>query len=207
METRSGNNVAIADPSSSYPEEVQRFMRIPWCAKYLSPPTAAGGDLVVQVHENRTVLSTWENRFVGGTLNTPDTIAAWVNLFSPPGPPPHHRIDGEFLSLVVLGEGLIGFPGSVHGGAAALLLDEVTGMHIASQRGAGQPPNKAYRTAYLQATYLKAMPAPGTVLVRSRIVRVEGRKHYVEARIEDEHGEALVKGEVLYIALRADAKL
>ncbi|KAK7963631.1 Thioesterase superfamily protein [Apiospora saccharicola] len=97
METRSGNSDAAVDEessssSSSYPEEVQRFMRIPWCAKYLSPTTTATttpggrGDLVVRVHENRTVLSSWQNQFVGGTLNTPDTIAGWVDLFPAPGP-------------------------------------------------------------------------------------------------------------------------
>ncbi|KAK8113303.1 hypothetical protein PG984_013829 [Apiospora sp. TS-2023a] len=201
METRGGNNM-VEESSSSYPEEVQRFMGIPWCAKYLTSTP----DLVVRVHENRTVLSSWQNQFVGGTLNTPDTIAAWVDFFPPPGPPPQYRIH-EFMSLIALNEGMIGFPGSVHGGAAALLLDEVTGMHIASQRGPGEPPNKGFRTAYLKATYLKLMPAPGTVLVRSRIVRVEGRKNFVEAQIEDEHGEALVKGEVLYIAIKSDAKL
>ncbi|KAK7967203.1 uncharacterized protein PG986_001480 [Apiospora aurea] len=101
---------------------------------------------------------------------------------------------------------MIGFPDSVHGGAAALLLDEVTGMHIASQRGPDEPPNKDFRTAYLKAMYLKAIPAPGTVLVRSRIVCVDGRKNYIEAQI-DEDGGVLVKGEVLYIALKSSSKL
>ncbi|KAK7935912.1 HotDog domain-containing protein [Apiospora marii] len=201
METRSGNNVADVEPSFPYPEEVQRFMRIPWCAKHLSTP-----NLLVTIHENRTVLSSWGNQFVGGTLNTPTTIAAWVDLHPPPGPAPHHTI-AEFLSLVALREGVIGFPGSAHGGAAALLLDEVTGMHLASQRGPGEPLNKGFRTGYLHVAFLKPVPAPGTVLVRSRIVRVEGRKNYVEARIEDEHGEVLVKGEVLYIALKSGLKL
>ncbi|KAK8035224.1 thioesterase superfamily protein [Apiospora rasikravindrae] len=172
---------------SSNPE-VQHFMRIPWC-----------------VHENRTVLSTWENQFVGGTLNTPDTITAWVDLYQL-RPGPEFRIE-EFLSLITLGPGMVGFPDSVHGGAAALLLDEVTGMHIASQRGPDEPLKKEFRTAYLKATYLKAIPAPGTVLVRSRIVRVDGRKNFVEAQIEDEHGEVLVKGEVLYITLKSKSKL
>ncbi|KAK8058493.1 acyl-coenzyme A thioesterase THEM4 [Apiospora phragmitis] len=161
-----------------------------------------------KVHKNRVVLSTWENQFVGGTLNTADTIAAWVDLYQlrPQAQQQGFRIE-QFLSLITLGAGMIGFPDSVHGGAAALLLDEVTGMHIASQRGPGKPPNKDFRTAYLKATYLKAIPAPGTVLVRSSIVRVDGRKNFVEAQIEDEHGEVLVKGEVLYIALKSNSKL
>ncbi|KAK7967202.1 uncharacterized protein PG986_001479 [Apiospora aurea] len=73
METQCGS-------VSSHPE-VQHLMRIPWCAKYLATAPANDDDFVVKVHENRVVLSTWENQFVGGTLNTPDTITAWVDFY------------------------------------------------------------------------------------------------------------------------------
>ena len=85
---------ASSGNGSSNPE-VQHFMRIPWCVKYL---TTAPDDLIIKVHENRTVLSTWENQFVGGTLNTPDTITAWVGLYQL-RPGPEFRIE-EFLSLM-----------------------------------------------------------------------------------------------------------
>ncbi|KAK8003353.1 hypothetical protein PG989_003072 [Apiospora arundinis] len=199
MKAQSGN-------INSHPD-VQHFMRIPWCANLL---VAAGSrDVIVKVHENRLVQppgKTQSNQFVRQTLNTPDTIAAWVTVHPPPGPPPQFRID-ESVSLIALKRGMVGFPGCLHGGAVALLFDEVTGMHIAWQRDPSEPFNMSYRTASLKATYLKEIPAPGTVLVRSRIVRVDGRKNYFEAQIEDEHGEVLAKGEVLYIALKSQSKI
>lgn len=188
-------------------QEVQHFMRIPWCAKLLQ--AAGDRDVIVKVHQNRVVQptgSTRSNQFVRETLNTPDTIAAWVTFHAKPGPPPQYRID-EAISLITLKRGVAGFPGCLHGGATALLLDEATGMHVAAQRDTAEPFNMGFRTASLKVTYLKSIPAPGTVLVRSKIVRVDGRKNYIEAQVEDEHGEALARGEVLYIAIKSQSQI
>ncbi|CCF38316.1 hypothetical protein CH063_09430, partial [Colletotrichum higginsianum] len=78
-------------------------------------------------------------------------------------------------------------------------------LHIVAQRRRAEP-NKGFRTGYLNhrsLTHRNPVPAPGTVLVRSRIVRVDGRKHFVVARMEDEHGELLAKAEVLYISVES----
>ncbi|TLS22522.1 uncharacterized protein PpBr36_09865 [Pyricularia pennisetigena] len=198
--------------------EVLHLMRIPWCAKHLKRTADVDDDdddgdddhpkapLVVQVHANRTVLPTKENQLVGDTLNTAATIAAWVHVYPRPCARLGFRIR-HFVSLIALEDGMMGFPGSLHGGAASLLVDEVTGMHIASQRDPKEPLNKDFRTAYLKTEYLKPVPVPGTVLVRSEIERVEGRKHWIRATIEDGSGEVLAKGEVLYIALKTTWKL
>ncbi|TLD18616.1 hypothetical protein PspLS_10137 [Pyricularia sp. CBS 133598] len=201
-----------SDDNHALHPEVRYLMRTPWCAQHL---TSAADDktadesttsLVVHVHPNRTVLPTQENQFVGGTLNGPATIAAWVNVYPRPSRHLGFRIR-QFISLIALRDGVIGFPGALHGGAAALLVDEVTGMHIASQRDPEEPVNKGFLTAYLKTEYLKLVPVPGTVLIRSVIERVDGRKHWVRATIEDGSGEVLVKGEVLYIARKEKAKL
>ncbi|KAI6350657.1 hypothetical protein MCOR25_010498 [Pyricularia grisea] len=191
--------------------EIRHFMRTRWCLKHLTPTvddksSNESTGLVVQVHSNRTVLPTKENQFVGETLNTPATIAAWVNIYPRPSPRLGFRIR-QFISFVALRDGMTGFPGSLHGGAASLLVDEITGMHIASQRDPEQPINKGFRTAYLKTEYLKPIPVPGTVLVRSEIERVEGRKNWIKATIEDGKGQVLVKGEVLYVAVKEKAKL
>lgn len=181
----------------SHPE-YEHLASIPWCAKILERFDSPSN--IVQISENRTVLPTRENQYVGGTLNTPDTIAAWLILYPRPQAP-DWRVD-ELCSLITFKHGLIGFPQTAHGGAVALVLDEVTGIHIVAQRAPGTEPNKNFRTAYLNTTFLKPVPAPGTVLVRSRIAKVEGRKHFVTAQIENEHSEVLAKVEVLYISLK-----
>ncbi|KDN61358.1 putative thioesterase superfamily protein [Colletotrichum sublineola] len=178
--------------------EYKHFASIPWCSKILA---AFSSPLhIVHVSHNRTVLPTRENQYVGGTLNTPDTITAWLILHPRPQAP-DWKVD-ELCSLITFNYGMIGFSGTAHGGVIALVLDEVTGIHIVAQRPEGAEPNKDFRTAYLNTSFYKPVPAPGTVLVRSRIVKVEGRKHYVAAQIEDEHGELLAKAEVLYISIR-----
>ncbi|GJD02228.1 thioesterase superfamily protein [Colletotrichum higginsianum] len=186
------------DGVKSHPE-YKHLASIPWCARIL-----AGFDSpshVVQVSPNRTVLPTRENQHVGGTLNTPDTIAAWLVLHPRPQAP-DWKVD-ELCSLVTFNHGVMGFPEMAHGGVVALVLDEVTGLHIVAQRPAGAEPNKGFRTGYLNTSFHKPVPAPGTVFVRSRIARVDGRKHFVVARMEDEHGELLAKAEVLYISVES----
>ncbi|TDZ39361.1 Acyl-coenzyme A thioesterase THEM4 [Colletotrichum spinosum] len=186
-----------SDDVKSHPE-YRHFASIPWCSKLLAKFDNPSS--VVQVSENRTILPTRENSYVGGTLNTPETVAAWLVLYRRPLAP-DWKVD-ELCSLLTFKEGLIGFPDTAHGGVVALVLDEVTGIHIVAQRPPGTPPNKDFRTAYLNTTFLRPVPAPGTVLVRSRIARIEGRKNFVAAQIEDENGEVLAKAEVLYVSIR-----
>ncbi|KAK1979006.1 thioesterase superfamily protein [Colletotrichum cereale] len=178
--------------------EYKHFASIPWCAKILA--TFDSPSHLVYVSQNRTVLPTRENQYVGGTLNTPDTITAWLFLHPLPQAPDWKV--GELCSLITFNHGMIGFPGTAHGGGIALVMDEVTGLHIVAQRPEGSEPKKNFVTGYLNISFYKPVPAPGTVLVRSWIVKVEGRKHYVAAQMEDEHGEVLAKAEVLYISIR-----
>ncbi|OLN82016.1 Acyl-coenzyme A thioesterase THEM4-like protein 3 [Colletotrichum chlorophyti] len=185
------------DEIQSHPE-YKHFASIPWCAKILSKYAASSN--VVQVSENRTILPTRENSYVGGTLNTADTITAWLILYPRPQAP-GWKVD-ELCSLITFNHGMIGFPETAHGGVVALVLDEVTGIHIVAQRPSGAAPNKDFRTAYLNTTFLKPVPAPGTVLIRSKIAKVEGRKNFVVAQVEDENGEILAKAEVLYVSIK-----
>ncbi|KAF9878124.1 thioesterase superfamily protein [Colletotrichum karsti] len=180
----------------SHPD-YQHFASIPWCARILDAFDTPSH--VVQISANKTILPTKENSYVGGTLNTPNTIAAWLVLYPRPQPP-DWRVE-ELCSLITFRDGMIGFPETAHGGVVALVLDEVTGMTIVAQRPEGAEPNKDFRTAYLNTTFLKPVPAPGTILVRSRISKIEGRKNFVSAQIEDEKGEVLAKAEVLYISI------
>ncbi|KAK0378035.1 thioesterase superfamily protein [Colletotrichum melonis] len=181
----------------SHPD-YKHFASIPWCARLLSQSDTSSH--VVQVSQNRTVLPTRENTYVGGTLNTPDTIKAWL-IIHPRPQGPDWKVD-ELCSLITFDHGMIGFPETAHGGVVALVMDEVTGIHIVAQRPAGTEPNKDFRTGYLNTSFRKPVPAPGTVLVRSRIARVEGRKYFVAAQLEDENGEVLATAEVLYISIK-----
>jgi acyl-coenzyme A thioesterase PaaI-like protein len=175
---------------------VQYFMSQSWCAKLLTSST----NLVVHTSENRVVLPFDENHFVAKTINTSDTVAAWIVFYERPQPP-EFKIDC-YQALVALEKGIIGFPGYCHGGVIALIFDEITGMHVVSQRRPGTIGDKSWRTAYLNVTYIRPVPAPSTILVKSWITRVQGRKTFIKALMEDEQGNALAKSEALYISIK-----
>lgn len=200
----------------SLAEALSHFRSIPWCKSHLDETA----NLVVHVSPNRVLQAAGQNQLVASTLSARDAIAAWILFYPRP-----QNLDPKlpfwttdpaidvFRSLVTVGEQLIGFPGSCHGGIIPLFLDEVTGFHVALaayireygrvwKPGRGEDLNKDFRTAYLNTTYLRPVLVPGTFMVSSRILRSEGRKHWVAGQIEDGQGQVLAKAEVLYISIR-----
>lgn len=176
---------------------VTRFKSIPWCARLLENDES----LVVRVSPNRTVLPGLENQFVASTINSKGTISDWLLFYEKPGT----ETSGiETLNaLIGLGHGVTGFPGSLHGGMVSVIFDEVAGLHIVlNGHVPGTDLDKSFRTAYINTSFLKPVPTPAVILVRSLIAKVEGRKHWVQAQIEDGSGQTLAKAEVLYVSIK-----
>lgn len=182
------------------PETVKAFSyfkAIPWCARLLEDD----GSLTVHVSPNRTVLPGLENEFIASTINSNITISDWL-LFHRRPATKESGIE-TLNALVALGKGMTGFPGSLHGGMVSVIFDEVAGLHIVlNGHVPGTELDKSFRTAYINTSFMKPVPTPATILVRSWIEKVEGRKHWVRARIEDWNGQALAKAEVLYISIK-----
>ncbi|KAI5780527.1 HotDog domain-containing protein [Geopyxis carbonaria] len=96
--------------------------------------------------------------------------------------PPYCWTEAEgrsLVSILYLGTDLCGYPGLVHGGLLATLLDE--GLARCSF---GALPNKLGMTANLTINYRKPSPAETFVVLRAKTVKVEGRKAWVEGHIE-----------------------
>lgn len=97
---------------------------------------------------------------------------------------------GEFISVVFLGGAITGWPGVVHGGALATLLDESMARAAFRQWG-----GRSGVTANLQVEYKAMTLASGFYVVRLRArgegeleERERGKRHYksfVEASVED----------------------
>lgn len=90
----------------------------------------------------------------------------------------------------------------------ATIFDEVLGYAAPGSRLGGEEGGglqgegetvPSYVTAYLNTTYLRPVRTPGTILVVARTTRVEGRKIWVEASMEDGTGEKLAKAEALFV--------
>lgn len=178
-------------------EAIAHFRSVPWCARLLEDDES----LIIQVSPNRTVLQGLENQFIASTINSSSTISDWL-LFHKRPVTGEHSIE-TLNALIALGYGVTGFPGSLHGGMVSVIFDEVAGLHIVlNGHVPGTELDKSFRTAYINTSFMKPVPTPATVLVRSWIAKVEGRKHWIKAQIEDGEGQALAKAEVLYISIK-----
>lgn len=85
----------------------------------------------------------------------------------------------EFIQISYVGQDLCGHPGIVHGGFLATMLDE----------GLARPafealPHRVGLTANLNVNYRAPCKADQFVVLRAEVTKAEGRKAWVEGRIE-----------------------
>lgn len=115
-----------------------------------------------------------EHNLTGGTLMGPGRIAI----------PPLGFINTngdrkEYVQVSFVGEGLCGHPGIVHGGFLATMLDE--GL---ARCAFAALPHRVGMTANLNINYTAPCKAGQFVVLRGHVTKVEGRKAWVEGRIE-----------------------
>ena len=146
------------------------------------------------VQETRTVLviepKHLPNSLLGSTLASTDTIAKPCVLLDDDA--------GSLLSFYRLGSKLAGHVGMVHGGIAAVILDECMGRACFARL-----PGKIAVTAKLELAYLSPIPVNSVIMVHAETANIQGRKAWVKAVIQDaSDGRELVKAEALYIQPR-----
>jgi hypothetical protein len=94
----------------------------------------------------RHPIATREFSLVNETLNTPDTVRACIVVARKTIPTPLSITNGEttakpfleMVGLLDLGEGINGYPGTVHGGFFNVMLDEVMGSTVNVYNGDGE---------------------------------------------------------------------
>jgi acyl-coenzyme A thioesterase PaaI-like protein len=111
-----------------------------------------------------------------------------------------NRETGEFVVLVWLGKGLAGWPGVVHGGCIATVLDECLGRPALRWFD-----ERSGVTARLEIQYKKPVLSGGWWLVRSKVEEdAEGsgekrNKTWVNGTLEDLDGNVYVGARALYV--------
>ncbi|KAJ5950960.1 uncharacterized protein N7479_009373 [Penicillium vulpinum] len=141
-----------------------------------------------------------ERNLTAGTLAGPGKIVVPPYVFS--------QRDGKtMVSLMYLGGDVCGHQGIIHGGLLATLLDEGLARCCFPAL-----PNKVGVTANLNIDYRAPAMANQYVALRAETVKVEGRKAWVEGRIETLPSDGtepvvLVEAKALFIEPRQAAAL
>lgn len=117
------------------------------------------------------------HNLTGGTLMGPGRVVV---------PPFNWNEKGgkSMVSISYVGPDLCGHPGIIHGGFLATILDEGLARCCFAAL-----PNKIGMTANLNINYRAPAPAGTYVVLRATTTKVEGRKAWVEGRLETLVGE------------------
>ncbi|KAK3365626.1 HotDog domain-containing protein [Lasiosphaeria ovina] len=199
--------------------ELAHFDAIPWVRKQIDDAVARDSSVVVEQSYSRVLKPRGEDALVSRTLNRPDAIAGFITLYTPPPSPspsptttaststpqpPPPPLVREITAYLTLGPSVNGWAGICHGGIVMTVLDEVMGQlpAVNKLRGA-MVPALPLMTAYLNTRFLAPLRTGTTVVATARLIRVDGRKHFMEARICDERGEVLAEADALFVVLRA----
>jgi acyl-coenzyme A thioesterase PaaI-like protein len=163
---------------------------------------------------------TGENRFFSRTVQTdttvPHILALQLKDLETPDPgispfinetAPKELANGapaEVICLMALGEDLQAHPSIVHGGFQAVVFDEVMRLLILlHQNNICIPgPRDIHFTATLTISYSAPVIAPSNVLVRSRLIRREGRKWFTKGEIVNSAGKILTSAESLWVTAK-----
>jgi acyl-coenzyme A thioesterase PaaI-like protein len=110
----------------------------------------------------------------------------------------------ELIFLMALGEDLQAHPSIVHGGFQAIIFDEIMRLLILlHQNNVCKPgPRDIHYTANMTVSYSAPVIAPSNVLVRSRLVRREGRKWFTKGEIVNSEGQILTSAESMWITAK-----
>ncbi|CZR70153.1 related to Found in Mitochondrial Proteome [Phialocephala subalpina] len=155
-------------PSDDVSREVEEFIKNhPIAVELRSQPEYSESRPHLKIPEGQR-----SHNLTGGTLLGPGRVVVPPFVWS-------ERGGKSLVSISYLGEDLCGHPGLVHGGLLATLLDEGLARCCFAAL-----PNKVGMTANLNINYRNPTPAGGFVVLRAVTTKVEGRKAWVEGRIE-----------------------
>ncbi|KAH0843973.1 hypothetical protein AYO21_11937 [Fonsecaea monophora] len=167
------------------------FLSIPWCRVHLS-------DKAFQpLHQERSARPDNAHTLFGETWHTDNTIPYMLMLYRPPCEEKGQT--GEMRGFFTVGTGLNQHPNIFHGGATATILDSAVGALVRTEL----PNTIPSYTVVLNVTYKKALRPPMTIMTRSWVTKVEGRKTWAHAQVEGGTGEIYATAEVMMVSAKA----
>ncbi|ENH68986.1 hypothetical protein FOQG_05644 [Fusarium oxysporum f. sp. raphani 54005] len=190
-------------PPDLFASELSFFASHPWTASLLCAP-----DAIPFLPSCRNPKSQAHDQLFGNTLNNSRGLRHLISYFRAPSfevaKDPAHNIT-EIAVLVSVGEGVSGYPGMVHGGIVAALLDESMGT-IFDLNGTLGKEARAFKThsvtGGIDVKYLKPVPTDSVVCITAVAEEIDGRKTKVRGEMKDEKGEVLATCSSQWVALK-----
>ncbi|KAK3938953.1 HotDog domain-containing protein [Diplogelasinospora grovesii] len=222
--------ISIMSRGSSVPTAAQFFKSIPWCADLLSRPDVVPFIPTCRLEGEDAVRARTQDLLFRRSLNNAESVPHCIGFYrdpasatmstqsttlaSPLGTPTLYVNSASLL--FDLRPGVNGFNGTAHGGLIASLIDEAMGSlilinHIVQgqheKEGRSLPPgtldlnNLRVFTASMNVRFQKPVPTPRIVLVTATFVKTEGRKIFLDVRVEDENGIENARCDGLWLSL------
>ncbi|KAI9642557.1 hypothetical protein NHQ30_009362 [Ciborinia camelliae] len=173
-------------------ESWKYFNSIPWCSKLLQ-----NSDYILVPEYSSIVKPDTEDSLFTETLKTSNNIRETISLYKKPTSDSH---TDEVRRLISLGDGMNGKAHMLHGGIAAVLMDDSMGMLMLLSRMS--PATRTAVTAGLNISYKKFIQTPQIIMVAARLRETMGRKFYIDSWIENAEGTVLTTGEGLWIRFK-----
>lgn len=149
----------------------------------------------------RHIKPSTQSAFLGSTLNTKDTIRAYLALHPSPilGDRP---FISSLTTLLALEHGINGLANMAHGGLTCVLMDDAMGQLLMANRNVDEEGSWASMvTGELKTKFLKSVRTPQIVVVRAEMKEVKGKKCWMETELVDEGGEVLARSEAVWIVV------
>ncbi len=155
------------------------------------------GDLIAEMAKwpsGRTYEGFAESATAGSDPNATFDHSPILGLANPLSPPLEVEIEGDrVVAHVHFGAAYEGPPGCVHGGYVAAVFDELLGATQTLSGTAGM-------TARLIVNYRRPTPLHRDLVMEGRMVRVDGRKVFVEATCSAD-GQLTAEAEGLFVTI------
>lgn len=156
------------------------------------------GDLIAEMAKwpsGRTYEGFAESATAGGDPNATFDHSPILGLANPLSPPLEVEIEGDrVVAHVRFGAAYEGPPGCVHGGYVAAVFDELLGATQTLSGTAGM-------TARLIVNYRRPTPLHTDLAMEGRLVRVDGRKVFVEGTCAAADGQVTAEAEGLFVTI------
>ncbi|KAK6383056.1 hypothetical protein LTS17_003726 [Exophiala oligosperma] len=200
----------------------KRYSTVP--SRFGQPSPDTRGDFFTRTlaTDNTIVACLYQERRVNGNDERLESGLESNGSTKPQQQDPRISNVEEIRAFLATASGVNGFPGVAHGGFVAAVIDETMGYLIkahlrASVTEVAPPPGKAkvtmvpltssdttaaVMTGELTIRYKRPMPTGEVLLVRTWVEKIEGRKTYAKAVVEDGEGTVLTEGTSVFIALK-----